>query len=203
MKRARRWASPAQNFSSRWRAERPAISSPPKTRKAAAVSIAGRARSLTFAPFLARKSATAWIRSWTSVSTSKLASSRITATLRSPTAACAAVATRGATPRRHRERSGDQRQRQLEVVGTARQRSGDGEVGLFPDARHDMAHPVGDAIGRLVAVDATIVRDVAHAAAEIDAELQPGQAGGQRRSRAARGAARRARPRSQGLLVVP
>ena len=82
--------------------------------------------------------------------------------------------------------SGDQRQRELEVVGTARQRSGDGEVGFFPDARHDMAHPVGDAIGRLVAVDAAIVCDVAHAAAEIDAELQPGQPGGQRRRRAAR-----------------
>ena len=53
-----------------------------------AVSMSGRARSLTFARFFARKSATAWILSCTSASTSELGSVSMTATLKSRSAFC-------------------------------------------------------------------------------------------------------------------
>ena len=52
-------------------------------RAASLVSMSGRARSLTLARFFARKSATAWIFSCTSASTSALGSVSITAILKS------------------------------------------------------------------------------------------------------------------------
>ena len=93
------------------------------------------------------------------------------------------------------QRRGQDVHRQRQVEGAARQRADCGDV-----------EAVGAALGckfmtglwqhapsRLVAPDTAVMRRIADRRADVAAELQRGEAGGQRRRRAARRAARRAR----------
>ena len=91
-------------------------------------------------------------------------------------------------------RAGHDLQRDLEVVRAARQRSDHGDVRLAQVRRQGLALRRADAEGRLVAEDAAVVGRVADRGADVAAGLEPGQAGGERRCRAA-GRAARARAR--------
>ena len=154
----------------------------------------GRAVSLTWAFFFARKSATACTRACTSSSTSEAGSVRITATRNSRS-----VFRRGAG-RSSRQpapsissapaitESPIARSSALRPIGPITEMSPCGDP-----ARQGLAARRHDPEGRLVAVDAAVVRGIADGRADVAARLEAGQARGERGRRAARGAAGRAR----------
>ena len=80
--------------------------------------------------------------------------------------------------------AGDRVHGDLEVLGAARQRSDHGDV-ADTDAVARVALVGDHAPGRLVAVDAAVMRGISDRGADVAARIDAGQAGGERRARAA------------------
>ena len=162
--------------------------------------MSGRARSLTRAFFFARKSARAWSRSCTSWSTSELGSVSMTATLYSRSCFRRGAGRRSCQPAPSISSApAIAESAECEIVGAPRQGADDGDVGLRHAARQRLAARRHDAVGRLVAEDAAVVRGVPDRRADVAPRLDARQAGGERRGRAAGGAARRA-PEIPGIV---